>query len=87
MRQRELKLKQSEEFLSVVNGQVDSSKPKFDQLKVQYDHRLEQIRDDIKSKVKENKRLYQAFKSIRDSNESLRLKVSETDEEKENLCK
>ena len=63
--------------MTLVNNELDS-KLKFEEIKSKYDQQLSTIREDIRSKVKENKRLYHAFKSIRDSNESLRLKVIET---------
>ena len=52
------------------------SKQRFEAFKAKYDQQLDTIREEIKQKMKENRRLYNAFKSIRDTNESLRLKVS-----------
>lgn len=53
-----------------------SAQIRLEAIKAKYDQQLDMIRDDIKLKVRENKRLYEAFKSIRESNESLKLKVS-----------
>lgn len=91
LKQREQRLRQqSEELISltttsstlnnqqpittVTTTQADS-KQKFEAIKAKYDQQLELIRDEIKLKMKENKRLYHAFKSIRETNESLKLKV------------
>lgn len=78
LRQRELRLKQYEAATNMTmpnRMQPVDPKARFEAIKVKYDQQLDTIREDVKSKIRENKRLYNAFKSIRDSNESLRVKV------------
>lgn len=84
MHRREQRLREFEESvltsgINQNNKQALSTSPQrsvqFEAIKAKYDQQLDTIRDDVKLKMRENKRLYHAFKSIRESNESLKLRV------------
>lgn len=74
LRKREEKLQKQQEYTTLVNRL--NSKVNFEELRLKYDTEIDAIKEDIKAKMKENKRLNEAFKAVKDSNEALRLQVN-----------
>lgn len=70
---REQKLRRDEESLSVLHS-IDNNL-RFEQLKRKYDQELDNIKEDIKKKINENRRLSETYKICKDSNETLKQQV------------
>jgi hypothetical protein len=70
---REDKLKLDEERLLKL-AKLDA-KLQLESIKVDYDNELDYLKNEFEKKIKENKRLNEAFKSIKQSNENLKLQV------------
>lgn len=74
LKKREIKLKHDEERLLKL-AHLDA-KLRFEEIKLKYDNEISNIRNDLKEKFKENKRLNEAFRTIKQSNDSLKQQVS-----------
>ena len=73
MLKRELKLKQDENEFYKFNK--FDFKEKYDELTTKYENEIVSLKEDCKEKAKESKRLNEAFKTIKQSNESLKHQV------------
>ena len=67
-------MSQDEERLIKLN-KLDS-KLRFEEIKLRYESEINNLRNDLKERSKENKRLNEAYKIIKASNESLKTQVN-----------
>ena len=73
LKKREIRLSQDEDRLIKLN-KLDS-KLRFEEIKMRYENEINNLRNDLKEKAKENKRLNEAYKIIKKSNENLKSQV------------
>lgn len=52
------------------------SKLRFEEIKFRYENEINNLRNDLKEKSKENKRLNEAYRIIKKANETLKHQVS-----------
>ena len=69
-----MKLKQDEERLFKL-AHLDA-KLRFEEIKLKYDSEINGVKSDLKEKFKENKRLNEAFRTIKQTNDSLKQQVN-----------
>jgi hypothetical protein len=67
-------LSQDEDRLIKLN-KLDS-KLRFEEIKLRYENEINSLRNDLKEKSKENKRLNEAYRIIKKSNETLKQQVN-----------
>jgi hypothetical protein len=68
-----MKLKQDED--DFYKHHKHDLREKYTDLKSRYENELAALKEELKEKTKENKRLNEAFKSIKQSNETLKSQV------------
>ena len=73
LKKRELRLKLDEERL-IKLAQLDT-KLRFEEIRLNYDVELNNLKVEFKEKFKENKRLHDAFKAVKQTNDSLKQQV------------
>jgi len=78
LKEREYKLKQDEERLLKL-AHMDA-KLHLEEIKENYDKEIEDLKIEFKEKFKDQKRLHEAFKAIKQTNESLKQQLNETQE-------
>ncbi|CAF0714398.1 unnamed protein product [Brachionus calyciflorus] len=81
LQQREKTITERELKLQSENGSI------LENLKIKYDEEIENIKDQIKKKSCENKRLSDSFRVCKESNESLKSKLAETQDKLDKLDK
>jgi hypothetical protein len=71
---RQLKLEQDEERLFRLNHL--NHKLRYEDIKAKYEVELDTLRNEVKEKTRENKRLADSFKLLKQSNEALKQQVT-----------
>jgi hypothetical protein len=71
---RQLKLEQDEERLFRLNHL--NHKLRFEDIKSNYEAELEDLRNELKEKTRENKRIADSFKLLKQSNDTLKQQVT-----------